>query len=215
MDKGMKKVATVGFAAIAVACCASSVSAGFVELVVDGGWMNGKFVCRLYAQFDSANDVVLSVFGVQGLGQSSWNQSDFVGGSWSPAFTSDPVVDSYVTIGGSPGFSNTTAVGASWGAPGFNQPGIPNGAGWFNPVAPNLQGKVDPVTLRTLLAQFVYPGLPTQSYVSPLTVSFNQGLGTPIQFTSGASFALHIPAPGAFSLAAATMLVGSRRRHPR
>ncbi len=214
MGKGIRKGMLVVCAGAAVATSASSASAGFVGLEVGGGWINGKFVCRVYAKFNSANDVVLSVFGIQGFGGSSWNQSDFVGGSWNPQFTIDPVVDSYVTIGGSTGFANSTAADPNWGVLGFSQAGIPDGAGWFNSNPPNLQGKVDE-SFRTLIAQFVYPGAPTQAFVSPLTVSFNQGLGTATQFTSGASFSLHIPAPGALSLAASIMLVGARRRRLR
>jgi hypothetical protein len=207
----MGKGTLFGCAVVTAMACATGASAGFVGLEVGGGWINDKFVCRVYAKFNSANDVVLSCFGLQGFASSSWNQSDFVGGSWNPQFTIDPIVDSYVTIGGVPGFANSTAADPNWGALGFNQPGIPNGAGWFNSNPPNLQGKVD-ASFRTLIAQFVYPGAPTQAFASPLTVSFNQGLGTPTQFSTGASFSLHIPAPAAASILGATALLGSRRR---
>lgn len=198
--------------AAATLLAAATAHAGFVGFETTGAYVNGKFVCRVYAQFDSANDVLLSCAGIQGFAGSNWNDADFANGTWSPKFTTDPNLDSFVTIGGVTGFANSTQTGPNWGVSGFEQPGIPNGAVWFNSAPENLQGKVDPLTLRTLIAQFVYFGDPNETYVSPLNISFNQGLGTPTQFASGSTFTVHIPAPAALSLAGLALVVGRGRR---
>ncbi len=157
--------------------------------------------------------MVLSCFGIQGFGATDWVDSDFANGTWDPKFTTTPTADSYLTIGGLTGFANSTTADPSWGGLGFNQPGIPNGAGWFNSNPPNLQGKVDPVTLRTLIGQFVFTDSSQAGIASPLTVSYNQGLGTPTQFSTFGMFNVCIPAPSALPLAAAVFgLVGRRRR---
>lgn len=200
----MKMGVLAGAAALAVSGFAS---AGFVGMVVDSAVVNGKTVFHVYAQFDSANDVVLSCFGVAGIPAGGFYHSDFVGGSWAPQFTQTAAEDSFVTIGGAPGFSNSTQADPNWGAAGFNQPGIPNGAGWFNSNPPNLQGKVDG-TLKTFIAQFSYAGAVT-AFTSPITVSFNQGLGTPTQF---ANSSFSVPAPGAIALLGLAGLAGRRRR---
>jgi hypothetical protein len=204
----MKIGVLAGAAALAIAGIAS---AGFVGLEAEKTVVSGKNVWRVYAKFNNANDVVLSCFGIQNFGASNWFDSDFAGGTWDPKFAIDGTIDSYVTIGGTTGFANTTNADPAWG-PGFTQNGIPNGAGWFNGNPPNLQGKVDPVSLRTLLAQFVYDAADTTQFTSPLTVSFNQGLGTPTQFSTGASFTIGVPAPGALALLGLAGLAGRRRR---
>lgn len=205
----MKIGVLAGAAALAIAGIAS---AGFVGLESEKTVVSGKNVWRVYAKFNSASDVVLSAFGIQGFGGSSFNDSDFASGTWDPKFAIDGTIDSFVTIGGSTGFTNSTSADPAWGGAGFTQSGIPNGAGWFNSNPPNLQGKVDAVTLRTLIAQFVYEGSDTTQFTSPLTISFNQGLGTPTQFSTGGSFTIGVPAPGAVALLGLAGLAGRRRR---
>ncbi|MBL9148904.1 MAG: hypothetical protein JNM94_09450 [Phycisphaerae bacterium] len=201
----MKMGVIAGAAALAIAGFAS---AGFVGFEVENlGLVNGKSAWKVYAKFNSANDVVLNVFNVTGV-TGSFNQADFAGGSWAPQFTSNPTEDSYVTVGGTPGFSNSTTADPNWGGSGFNQPGIPNGAGWFNNNPPNLQGKVDG-NLRTLIAQFVFTSATPSVFTGTASVGFNQGLGTPTVFGNG-SFT--IPAPGAVALLGLAGLAGRRRR---
>lgn len=202
----MKMCVLAGAAALAVSGFAS---AGFVGMSVESEVIDGKTVFRVYAQFDSANDVVLSVFGVANIPNGGFFNNDFAGGSWAPQFTAPGAgaVDSFVTIGGVPGFANSTQADPNWGGAGFTQPGIPNGAGWFNSNPPNLQGKVD-ASLRTLIAQFSFAGEPV-TFTSPITVSFNQGIGTATQFGE-ASFT--VPAPGAIALLGLAGLAGRRRR---
>ncbi len=209
----MNQRTVVSLAIAAAAVCAPSTLAGFVGFETSGTVINGKFVCRVYAKFDAADFVVLSVSNLQNFASSDWNDNDFASGTWDPKFTVDANIDTYLTIGGVPGFANSTSADAGCNGPAFLQPGIPNGAGWFNSNPPNLQGKVDSSTLRTLIGQFVYLDDPTQSYSSPLNISFNQGLGTPTQFSIG-TFPVHIPAPAALPLAGLALVVGrGRRRH--
>jgi len=188
----MKRGLLAGVAALAVG---SAASAGFVGISVESHVIDGKSVFRVFAQFDSADDVVLSVFGVNGIPASGFFHSDLAGGSWAPQFTigSDAATDSFVTIGG---------------APGFTQPGIPDNAGWFNSNPPNLQGKVDPNTLKTLIAQFSFDG-PITAFSTPFTVAYNQGLGTPTVFGEGFPF---VPAPGALVVVIAGIVAARRRR---
>lgn len=205
----MMKEAVVGCAVAATSMCASSASAGFVGLTSSFAFIDGKSVCRLYAQFNSADDVVLSCFGVGGMAGIDWYDNDFVGGSFAPQFTIDPLTDTYVTIGGAPGFTNSTNADPAWGGAGFSQPGIPNGAGWFNANPPNLQGKVDG-SLKTLLAQFSVDQ-PTFVPTIALTIAFNQGLGTPTMFSSPQTHSLCFPTPAAFPLIGAMALANRRR----
>jgi hypothetical protein len=202
----MKMCVLAGAAALAVSGFAS---AGFVGMTVENEVVDGINVFRVYAQFDSANDVVLSVFGVAGIPNGGFFNNDFAGGSWAPQFTNPAatMTDSFVTIGGTPGFTNSTQADPNWGGSGFTQPGIPDGAGWFNSNPPNLQGKVD-ANNRTLIAQFSFSGDPV-TFTSPITVSFNQGLGTATQFGEG-SFT--VPTPGAIALLGLAGLAGRRRR---
>jgi len=195
-----------GAAALAVSGFAS---AGFVGMEVDSAVISGKTVFTVYAKFNNASDVVLNAFGLNAI-SGAFFQSDFAGGTWGPQLTNpaDVATDSFVTIGGTPGFANSTSADPGWGGPGFIQAGIPAGAGWFNANPPNLQGKVNAVTLRTLLAQFSYAGV-IAAFTTPITVGFNQGLGTPTVFGT-ATFT--VPAPGAIALLGLAGLAGRRRR---
>jgi hypothetical protein len=200
----MKMGILAGAAALAVSGFAS---AGFVGMVTESSVDGANTVFRVYAQFDNANDVVLSVFGVAGIPAGGFFQSDFAGGTWNPQFSTSSA-DSYVTIGGVTGFANSTSADPNWGGAGFTQPGIPNNAGWFNSNPPNLQGKVD-ASLKTVIAQFTFASTAIQSFTSPITVSFNQGLGTPTVFGTST---FTVPAPGAVALLGLAGLAGRRRR---
>lgn len=208
----MKMCVLAGAAALAASGFAS---AGFVGMVVESQVIQGVTQFRVYAQFDNANDTVLSVFGVANI-SGNFNQSDLLPG-WSPLFTTNAETDSYVLIGGGTGLAsgNSTNADPNWGGAGFSQPGIPNGAGWFNSNPPNLQGRVDAVTLRTLVAQFTFAG-DIAVFTSPVFVGYNQGLGTATQFSSDpnapATFSFTVPTPGAIALLGLAGLAGRRRR---
>jgi hypothetical protein len=110
-----------------------------------------------------------------------------VAGTWSPTLVPAPnaALDSWVTIGGNAGdFGNSTSYGPTWGSPGANQAGIPANAQWFNQHPPNLQGRVNASTLKTLIGQFVFKNT-IFFFATPITVGYNQGIGTPAQFGTG------------------------------
>jgi hypothetical protein len=184
-------------------------SASFVGTLTTSSVINGKTVFQVFAQFNSANDVVLNVFGMNAI-TGSFFHSDFAGGSWAPQFTTPGAesTDSFVTVGGVPGFANSTSADPGWGGPGFNQPGIPAGAGWFNSNPPNLQGKVSGALNTTLIAQFSYAGA-IDAFTTPVTIGYNQGIGTDTQFGTGT---FSVPAPGAIALLGLAGLAGRRRR---
>jgi hypothetical protein len=104
--------------------------------------------------------------------------------------------DSFVTIGGTPGSpSNTTVPDPGWGPPSWNQAGIPDGpnaglVGWFNSTPPNLQGRVNESTMRTLVASF---NVAAGRHASlSMKIGFNAGLGSGA-FNASGTFAIGNP----------------------
>ncbi len=207
----------------AAACVAASATAGFTGFsttsTVQG---DGKIATQVFANF-SNNEVLLNVFQIAytggfnttGFGVGNFYNNDFqsglvytqVGGTWNPQFTPGVgLADSYLTIGGSTGFANTTNGDPSFGA-GFNSAGLVAGGGWFNSNPTNLQGAS--VAGKTLIAQFVHDG--GKSWEIFAKVGFNGGLGTPTAFGEG-SFTVGVPAPGAIALLGLAGLAGRRRR---
>ena len=210
-------------AGVAATVVAGSASAAFVGMnVVSSTVSQGAdtfYVFKVYAKFNNANDTVLNAYGMNALPAGSFWHNDFlsgggsnVAGTWSPTLIPSAAAagtDSWVTIGGNAAdFGNSTAADPGWGAAGWNQAGIPANAGWFNQNPPNLQGRVNATTLQTLLAQFVFRNTIT-AFTTPITIGFNQGLGTAAQFATS-SFA--VPAPGAVALLGLAGLAGRRRR---
>lgn len=193
-------------AAVAATIAVGPATAGFTNLVVETDVVGAVYVHRIYAQFNSSDDVVLSFEEIADI-DGPFFHFDAPGGTFAPQFTTDPTTDSYVTIGGMPGFGNSTGVS---GFPGgaFGGASIPSGASWFNLTPTNLQGKVDPVTHRTLIAQLAFTSsqpLWNQMYG---VIKWNEGLGTPTQQT----FALFFPAPSAVLPLVACAAFGRRRR---
>jgi predicted outer membrane repeat protein len=186
-------------AVAAVATLGSAASAAFTGIeVVPSTVTQGTdtfYVYKVYAKFNNANDTVLNAYGMNALPSGAFWHNDFlsdpsgstVAGTWSPTLLPAPnaPLDAWVTIGGNAGdFSNSTAFDPGWGAAGANQAGIPAGAGWFNQNPPNLQGRVNPSTLRTLIGQFVFRNT-ISAFTTPITIGYNQGVGTPSQFGNG------------------------------
>lgn len=184
---------------------AAPVAAGFTNLVVESTSFGSVHVHRIYAQFNSENDVVLS-FAEIAVINGPFFHSDSPGGTFAPQFTLDPAKDSFVTIGGTPGVGNSTGMN---GFPSGSLAGasIPAGSSWFNLTPDNSQGKVDPITHRTLIAQLAFTSpTPYWQQMSGL-IKWNQGAGTPTQ----QAFALFTPAPGALLPLLAGVVVARRR----
>jgi hypothetical protein len=207
---------------LAAAAIGTNAEAAFVGMnVVASTVTQGAdtfYVFKVYAKFNNANDTVLNAYGMNALPTGWFWHNDFlsgggstVAGTWNPTLVPAATagLDSWVTIGGNAGdFGNSTAFDPGWGAAAANQAGIPANAGWFNQNPPNLQGRVNASTLETLLAQFVFKNT-IFNFTTPITVGFNQGIGTPAQF---ATDSFTVPAPGAVALLGLAGLTGRRRR---
>jgi hypothetical protein len=140
-------------------------------------------------------------------------------GTWSPALTGSATLnrpfDSFLTIGGTSGASNTTAADPSWPAAGggWNRPDIPNNlnVGWYNSNPPSLQGRVG-VGANTSdsvrLGQMVVDGGSNQSGWL-LKISYNNASNNTVNF---AQSTFSLPAPGAVALLGLAGFVGRRRR---
>jgi hypothetical protein len=216
----MKMGLLVGVAATMVA---GSASAAFVSMnVVSSTVSQGAdtfYVFKVYAKFNNANDTVLNAYGMNALPAGSFWHNDFlsgggsnVAGTWSPTLIPSPTAattDSWVTVGGTAAdFGNSTSADPGWGPAGWNQAGIPANAGWFNQNPPNLQGRVNATTLQTIIAQFVFKNT-IVGFTTPITIGYNQGIGTSSQFGNGT---FSVPAPGAIALLGLAGLAGRRRR---
>jgi MYXO-CTERM domain-containing protein len=213
---------------LAAAALAGSASAAFLGFsVVQSTNSEGNIVNQVFANWDAADGaVLLNCFGITsisgpGLGSGNFWHNDLINGNvssqtsgtWSPGFVGlgDPALDSWVTIGGGPGFSNTwTTSDPDWGAPGFGQAGIPEGAGWFNNNPPNLAGAAN-AEGQTLVGQWVTSPAAGPAYTLSLQVGYNFGLGTDTVF-GGGEFTIGVPGPGALALLGLAGLTGRRRR---
>jgi hypothetical protein len=210
---------------VAAAAVAATASAGFTGFSTSNSVQgDGKVVSSVFACFDGGSDTLLNVFqiaytggvGTSGFGAGNFWHADFangvaysqLAGSWNPTFTPGfgPGADSFVTIGGGPGFANSTAGDPSFGAA-FNTSGLVAGAGWFNSNPTNLQGAN--VGGKTLIGQFVVDA--GKGWFVFAKVGFNAGLGTPTVFGDG-TFTIGVPAPGAIALLGLAGLAGRRRR---
>ena len=199
--------------AAALAASASAGFTGFSSVATVGG--DGKVVTQVYANFSGSSDTLLNVFGIaymggintSNFGAGNFYHTDFVGGSWAPQFASDPLNDSFLTIGGTAGFANSSNADPAWGGLGFNQPGLVTGAGWFNSNPPNLQGQN--IAGKVFIGQFKTDNAKTWEIFAK--VGYNAGLSTPTVFGEGV-FTVGVPAPGAVALLGLAGLVGRRRR---
>jgi len=218
------------------ACLAGTASADFT------GWFFDSYattvsgvqyaVIDVYAQFNGTTDTVLSVFNsnITNSGGVAFkhNDSSTLGagpGSWAvtacldiPGIGVVPANDSFVTIGGTPGPTNTTSLDPTFTPATAAVP--PANSGWFNSSPPNLQGRVNAATQRTWIGRFVKTGITTAASLNfAANLGYNQGSGTPSQFAfnngqgSGPSFTVsYVPAPGAIALLGLAGLAGRRRR---
>ena len=152
-------------------------------------------VVDVFIQFDSTADTVLNVFNLQvsNLNGAMLRHNDFntlsgQPGTWSvlqttnlPSLGLTEANDSFVRVGGAIGSANTTALDPSFNPATAAVP--PSNAGWFNSNPPNLQGRVNPSTLRTHVARLVILGSDAPDTLSwAANVGYNKGLGTPAQF---------------------------------
>lgn len=219
------------FAGAGALALAAAASANFVGIAVNESKVGDKCVVDVYATFSDGADVLLNIFNsnvtIEG-GFGTLIHNDFVGGSWSPQFSSMPSMDTFCVIGGEANFNNSTNADPNWGPAGFNQLAIPPLAGWFNSNPPNLQGKGQLVDLFNKKGENTWTGFATRImrlvFLNPdesgkdFTISGaytnNKGLGTPAEqgtFSFSAPLC-SVPAPGALALLGLAGLAGGRRR---
>jgi hypothetical protein len=219
------------------AAVASSASATFVSYVVTKNQTSNSGVnldvYTVWARFNGATDTVLNAFNfnrVDGtatnmfyhrdLNSTSSNVLTKTAGTWSPSqvgsATNNRPFDSYLTIGGNTGGTNSTNADPSWPAAGgsWNRPDVPTGlnAGWFNSNPPNLQGRVGSAgntATDVRLGQFSVDR-DANGGTWNLKIGYNSGVsGAPVQF---AETTFSLPAPGAMALLGLAGLAGRRRR---
>ena len=209
---------------VAAAAVAATASAGFTGFsTVNTTQGDGKVISQVFANFDGGSDTLLNVFqiaytggvGTSGFGVGNFWHADFTNGvaysqavgSWNAQLTPGfGNADSFLTIGGGPGFTNSTNGDPAFGA-GYNSAGLVSGGGWFNSNPTNLQGAN--IGGKTLIGQFVVDA--GKGWFVSAKVGYNQGLGTPTVFGEG-SFTIGVPAPGAVALLGLAGLAGRRRR---
>jgi hypothetical protein len=163
-------------------------------------------VAQLFATFDDATDITLSIYNVNFVPNSGFNQSDGGGGMWLPFFSTlggDTSIDSYVNLNAS-GTAPVGAFGAVNLDPNFGSgmgDTIPENAGWYySPTLPPVQG------MMVHLGQFVLsPGEWIGGY---LTVGWKRE-GTTETF---GSVAYLYPTPGAMALLGIAGVATRRRR---
>jgi MYXO-CTERM domain-containing protein len=207
---------------------AGTASAAFVGFTSDSYSVNVNgtdyAVIDVFANFDNNVGTVLNVFNanISTTDGSAFHHQDFntlggqpgawnITGSGNIPGLVNPAIDSFVMIGGPVGGTNTTSLDPNF-SPGTG-PTIAPLAGWFNSNPPNLQGRVDPATLRTQIGRFVVVGITTSRSLSfAAEMSWNEGLGTQGGNGQGSFSAAFVPAPGAVALLALGGLVGGRRR---
>jgi len=234
----MRLLTTLG--ACTALAATSALSADFAGFSSDGwygmnsdgsaaGITSADFaVIDIYAQFDSAesdgfsaaDSTVLSLFSanISMTDGRSFNHADVAGGSWDPKFSFDlpaagslPWVDSFVTIGGSPGSANNTNLDPNFdpSTGGF----IPSGAGWFTGAPDALQGRADG-DRRTFVGRFVVDAADAigESINFSASMSYNYGIGTGTFFGEGSGSWEIVPAPGALALLGLAGISARRRR---
>ena len=219
------------------AAVASSASATFVSYVVTKTQNTNSGVnldvYTVWARFNGSTDTVLNAFNfnrVDGtatnmfyhrdLNSTSSNVLTKTAGTWNPSQTGNATnnrpFDSYLTIGGTAGGTNSTNADPSWpgGVVSWNRPDVPNGvnAGWFNSNPPNFQGRVGSAgntATDVRLGQFSVDR-DANGGTWNLKLGYNSGVaGAPVQF---AETTFSLPAPGAMALLGLAGLAGRRRR---
>ncbi|MFM1868384.1 MAG: hypothetical protein RL591_1792 [Planctomycetota bacterium] len=231
------KIAALSLVAAVAASVSAAASASFVEFYTTSTTTSSNGinvdVYTLWARFDGATDTVLNAFNLNRLDSNTTNifyhKDNAKGndglamikefGTWAPQLTGAAVAnrpfDSFLTIGGTSGASNTTSADPSWPAAGggWNRPDVPNNlnVGWYNSNPPSLQGRVG-VGANTAdsvrLAQFVIDA-GSNGGTWNLKVSFNNASNSTVNF---ATSTFSLPAPGAVALLGLAGFVGRRRR---
>jgi hypothetical protein len=181
--------------------------------------------------FSNAESHMLSTFNMNFVSNEFeyFNQNDITGqgngeftGSWKPSFsfdipmTSNPRIDSFITIGGGVGAqaaTNVTTPDPNLGA-GLNSAIFNDNVGWFLNPPTSVQGDV--LDFEVWVGRFVVTGDEARNGANfdvNGTIGYNYGSGTGSFNTDvGGNFFYNIPAPGALALLGLGGLCSRRRR---
>jgi len=218
MMKASLITATAGMALTAAAAADFTGYEGVVDEI------DGYYVINMYAMFDDTSNAVLNVFGadINTSDGGGFHHNDIAGGNWKPSFsfdipgTSNPAIDSYVTVGygvGALAALNLTALDPSFGSGAGAY--IPVDAGWYNgdPNSPQYAS-----TGSVHVGQFVF-GMDRVNesnrigfFTFDCEIGYNNGPGSGETFFGDGSWTWDVPAPGALALLGMGGLVARRRR---
>jgi hypothetical protein len=192
-------------------------------------------VLDLYVDFSATNhdgynnedSFLLNMFNVNVManGFGMFNQSDVVSGSWSPSFSldipglSNPLIDSFVTIGGGVGSepngaaTNGTSLDPSFGS-GVSGDIFNTNIGWYAPPTAE-QGSVD-IALQAWIGQFAVTGDEARGganfdFIGSVGYNYGDSTGAFFADDKGGNFTF-VPAPGALALLGLSGLCLRRRR---
>ena len=230
----MKTGIVAAVAGLAVSSMASAAFTGYVVTSTNTTNSGQSLsVYTVWARFNGPTDTVLNAFNLAAVGGSNlggfWHRDlndtssnvlTQTSGTWNPSQTGSATnnrpFDSYLTIGGNTGGSNSTNADPSWPVAGgsWGRPDLPNNGtiGWFNSNPPNLQGRVGSAgntATDVRLGQFSVDR-DANGGTWNLKIGYNSGVsGAPVQF---AETTFSLPAPGAMALLGLAGLAGRRRR---
>jgi hypothetical protein len=186
--------------------------------------------CNLYANFSSAQDYLLAVFGDQAdpLSISTNNETGFFQHPTAPAqgppsaanfpFFAYQQFDTFLTIGEKTQEQNLAGnTGFSPGFPAFGPNSISgNNLAWFNTPTDTLGTPVadpnNPGQFRVLIAQLTIAGYDADDNITgEINISYNSGGQTGLE-ARNLTFLCGVPSPGTLALVGLAGLIGPRRR---
>ncbi|MBL9149641.1 MAG: hypothetical protein JNM94_13200 [Phycisphaerae bacterium] len=151
-------------AALVIAVTGAHAHAGMLEVKIGETLVGDLCVVDVYVTVPHAGGHIISVFNASvsmGGGFDTLVHNDSLGGTWLPQYATDGAIDTFITVGGEPVPSNDTSIDPTWMPEGATQPGISDGAGWFNSNPTSFQGAPSPVDLHTLDGRETYVGFAT------------------------------------------------------
>ena len=192
---------------------ASAAFTGFTATFVGQNASTGAQVYWLFADFDQADDVLVSVNNFQLLqGSMSGiahvdNSGQQSGAAWDPRHTlgSQAGIDSFVTINGVTGSSSVTVL-SNFGT----SAGIANGAGWSSSGPLTAVGNA----FRVRIGQFVGQFGNGNGFLASLGVNYRDTMNSTSTMSGFGTFLIGnaVPGPGALALLALASVGRSRRR---
>ena len=148
---------------------ASAPAADFVGFVGEGTTVStaggDRYVIDVYAEFAQSTVNVVNLYDstISNTNGTAFFHSDLntiqsLAGTWSPVASiavgcASPAVDTFVTVGGSPGSNNATTLDPNFSPATASVP--PVNSGWYSSSPLNGDGEADSSTNRVLVGRFV------------------------------------------------------------